>query len=211
VSKVAASVALAAAMVLTVPGAGRAEETLAAPALAVAWYDPERALPFSDRMLADDLGDVLEPAGVAVEWAPAGPDAVASGSVLRIVLLAREAAGESDVMGSVQRRSLSRTAWISLPGVERALGIRRRPNKVLAAGEARSLSRALARVIAHELVHLLAPDFPHARDGLMAPRLGRRFLVAEQVPLSPLVAAALRSAAAGEEFAGVERIALAQP
>ena len=47
--------ALAAAMVLVVPGAGRAEEAIAAPALAVAWYDPERALPFSDRMLAADL------------------------------------------------------------------------------------------------------------------------------------------------------------
>ena len=204
----AAGVALAAAMFLVVPGAGRAEEGIDAPALAVAWYDPEHALPFSDRMLADDLGDVLEPAGVAVDWAPAGPDAVASGSLLRVVLLAREAAGHSDVMGSVQRASLSRTAWISLPSVERALAIRRRPGASLLPSEARALSRALARVIAHELIHLLAPELPHTRTGLMAARLGRSFLTTPEVSLSPRDAAAVR---AGAYRAGAGRIAAFSP
>ena len=37
-------------------------------------------------------------------------------------------------------------------------------------------ARALARVIVHELVHALAPEHPHAEDGLMLGTLNRRLL-----------------------------------
>ena len=35
----------------------------------------------------------------------------------------------------------------------------------------------LGRVPVHEVVHAIAPELPHDRDGLMAPRLGRTALL----------------------------------
>jgi hypothetical protein len=47
------------------------------------------------------------------------------------------------------------------------------------------LSRALARVIAHEVVHVLAPDGGHAESGLMSGKLTRKALLAERIALDP--------------------------
>jgi hypothetical protein len=178
------------------------------PWLGVRWLDPERALPFDEGMLAADVRSLLGLAGVGLEWTVAQPEDVDTGSELRVVLLSGERAGASDVMGSVRRGSPSRTAWISLRSVERNLGLHRHRSSPPTPGAQRTLSRALARVIAHELVHLLAPDLPHARGGLMAPRLGRRFLTAPRVALSPAVTAVLRAAADGSP---VQRVASVDP
>jgi hypothetical protein len=48
------------------------------------------------------------------------------------------------------------------------------------------LSRALARVMAHEVVHVLAPGRGHAESGLMSGTLTRRALLAETVALDPM-------------------------
>jgi hypothetical protein len=163
--------------------------------LSVAWCDPTHALPFDDEVLAADVQSLLGLAGVELAWTACEPEDARVEAQLRVVLLADERAGRSDVMGSVRRGSSSRTAWINLPSVERALGPPRRPHAPRAPGSQRALSRAMARVIAHELVHLVAPDLPHARSGLMAPRLDRHFLTAPRVPLAPAAASALRAAA----------------
>jgi hypothetical protein len=186
-------------------GAAGAEEVLPRPSVTVKWHDPADALPFAAEALAAELATLLDRAGVDLTWEAAGPDAVVAGSELRVVLLGAERAGPTDVMGSVNPASLSRTAWINLTGVERTLGLRRR-DALSRHGEQR-LCRGLSRVIAHELVHLLAPDLPHAREGLMAPRLGRTFLTAPQVSLSEPVAAALRL---GAETPLGPRLALAE-
>jgi hypothetical protein len=39
------------------------------------------------------------------------------------------------------------------------------------------LARALARVVAHEVFHVVAPAVPHASSGLMSGRLGRAELL----------------------------------
>jgi len=202
---------LAAAVLAATSGA--AEERPGAPpaGMAVKWYDPSRALPFGHEALAGEVQSVLAPAGLELAWEAAGPDMSDAGDALRVILLAAEQAGPSDVMGSVQRRGASRTAWISLPGVERTLGLPERRRAPRPPGSDRLLAQAVARVIAHELVHLLAPDLPHTRGGLMAPRLGRPFLTAEHVALSPAVAAAVRSAASGDGLAGRQRVASVEP
>lgn len=192
---------------------GAAEERHDAPpaSIAVTWYDPSRALPFGHEVLAGEVRALLAPAGLELAWDAAAPDTSDAGSVVRVVLLAAEQAGPSDVMGSVQRGSASRTAWISLPGVERTLGLPQGRRTPRPPGSDRLLAHALARVIAHELVHLIAPDLPHTRGGLMAPRLGRRFLTARHVALPPAVAAAVRSATSGGTLAGARRMASAEP
>lgn len=52
--------------------------------------------------------------------------------------------------------------------------------------------RALGRVLAHELVHALAPQLPHASAGLMAPRLRSSHLLAPRIQLDDASAEALR-------------------
>jgi hypothetical protein len=168
------------------------DQTAARPTLQVKWYDPSDALPFAHPVLAREVRAVLDAAGVDLEWERVGSEAMSAGSALRVVLLAAELAGRTDVMGSVHRGSLSRTAWINLPAVERTLGLRPTPGARLSPMSEQALSRALARVVAHELVHLLDPELPHARGGLMAPRLGRSFLTAPRVNLSAPVVAAVR-------------------
>jgi hypothetical protein len=202
---------LAAAVLAATTGAAEERHDASPAGMAVTWYDPSRALPFGHEVLASEVRALFAPAGLELAWEPAAPDAADAGSVVRLVLLAAEQAGPSDVMGSVQRRGASRTAWISLPGVERTLGLppgRRAPRP---RGSDRLLAHALARVIAHELVHLLVPDLPHTRGGLMAPRLGRPFLTAPHVALSPAVVAAVRSAASGGGLAGPRRMASVEP
>jgi hypothetical protein len=190
---------------------GRAEESHDAPpvALVVRWHDPSHALPFDHAVLAGEVQSVLAPADLEMDW-QAVADQSDARSTVRVVLLAAEQAGPSDVMGSVQRRGASRTAWISLPAVERTLGLPTDRTKLRPPGSDRSLAHALSRVIAHELVHLLAPDLPHTRDGLMAPRLGRPFLTGQRAVLSPAVADAVRSAASGAA-AGSQRLASVVP
>lgn len=206
------AVAVLAAAVLTASAGGAEESHDARPAaLVVRWHDPSRALPFDHAVLAGEVQSVLAPSGLELDWQAAAPDQSDAGSTVRVVLLAAEQAGPSDVMGSVQRRGTSRTAWINLPGVERTLGLAPDRRKPRPPGSDRSLAHALSRVIAHELVHLLAPDLPHTRDGLMAPRLGRPFLTRQRAALSPAVAAAVRSAASGEAAAGPRRLASVVP
>jgi len=202
---------LAAAVLAATTGA--AEERPDAPPaeMAVRWHDPSHALPFGHEALAGEVRALLAPAGLELAWEAAAPDESDAGPTLRVVLLAAEQAGPSDVMGSVQRGGASRTAWISLRGVERTLGLPAgRGAAPWPPGSHRLLAHALARVIVHELVHLLVPDLPHTRGGLMAPRLGRPFLTAQQVALAPAVAAAVRSAASGDVPAG-PRMASVEP
>jgi hypothetical protein len=174
-------------------GAAEAGPAAGGAALSVTWHDPAHALPFDPDRLAAELAGVLQGAGVALSWQAARPDTVTTGPGLRVVLLPAGRGLRPGVMGTVPRRSASRTAWVSLANVERTLGL----DAPLAPRADRELSRALARVIAHELVHLVAPELPHSRGGLMAPRLGRGFLTAPGMRLAPAVVAALRAGAEG--------------
>ena len=63
--------------------------------------------------------------------------------------------------------------------------------------QSRRLGVALGRVLAHELVHTVAPECPHTRNGLMAERLSRRMLTAPGVGFDALATRHLRLAAAG--------------
>ncbi len=48
------------------------------------------------------------------------------------------------------------------------------------------LARGLARVLAHEIVHAIAPPHPHASEGLMNHRLTSEFLMKDQVDFDPI-------------------------
>ncbi len=85
-----------------------------------------------------------------------------------------------------------RSVFLSLGAAERALGVGGRVPPAGRAGEELTLGAALGRVLAHELIHTVAPDCPHTRGGLMAARLSRRALTAPGVGFDELAAHYLR-------------------
>jgi hypothetical protein len=46
------------------------------------------------------------------------------------------------------------------------------------------LGRALGRVLAHELVHMLTKSGEHSREGVQRPALSGKQLIADSLPLS---------------------------
>jgi hypothetical protein len=78
------------------------------------------------------------------------------------------------------QRGKKYSIFVSYTGVRRALG---QKESVGSPRELVELSRALARVVAHEVVHALAPERGHAEWGLMAATLNREALLADAVVL----------------------------
>ena len=66
------------------------------------------------------------------------------------------------------------TIFVFFPAVMRTIGQHGVPANP---GNMAALSRAMGRVVSHELVHVLAPERGHAPAGLMAPRLSRGLLL----------------------------------
>jgi hypothetical protein len=83
--------------------------------------------------------------------------------------------------------------WVSLPAVKRTLGLDPTPRRVLSPGQARQVARAVARVLAHEVIHGVAPSLPHAERGLMSHRMTRTFLLSDSFAFDAASAAALRA------------------
>ncbi|HVR70479.1 MAG TPA: hypothetical protein VMT87_06495, partial [Vicinamibacteria bacterium] len=65
----------------------------------------------------------------------------------------------------------------------------------------REFGMALGRVVAHELVHALAPQRPHVKGGLMAERMGRALLLAPDLAIETATSEALRAAVRGRPAA----------
>jgi hypothetical protein len=143
--------------------------------LKIHWSDPEGQFPFAPDGLIAEARSLFAPAGIDLEWAPAGT--VVTRDHVQVILLALDRSGGrmgAQTMACVQRGPKSQpVAWILVPQVRAALGL---PSKRLP-GEEPLLSRALARVMAHEIIHLIAPNVPHVPGGLMNASMGRDTLL----------------------------------
>lgn len=58
----------------------------------------------------------------------------------------------------------------------------------------RQVARAIARVTAHEIFHVLAPDLPHSKEGIMKRALNRNDLLLEKPLIDPAFADVSRQA-----------------
>jgi len=131
----------------------------------VVWYDV--GLPSACRVDVDvvekELRAVFDAMGVVVDWeTPDGAPIDDRGRTLMIAV-PDDALGRPLLLGATIRGS--RRSWVFACAVARELArpTRRAPSRA-------SLSRAVGRVAAHELVHVLLPGLPHAGSGLMAAR-----------------------------------------
>jgi hypothetical protein len=164
----------------------------AAPVLVLRISDPERQAPFSLHGVHAEVQRLFAPLGVRV-LLDGEPDTEGQTSV-QVILLSRDRSHggvHADTMGAVQRSEGSNSAvWILLSNVHYALGGSREHQALL---PVELVARAVGRVLAHELVHLIMPEMPHASTGLMQPRLGRAFLLKDELRLDPALSSVLRT------------------
>ena len=160
------------------------------PALQVLWFDPTHALtaPATD-VLAEEVRRIFRALGVDVAFRVASPDSTyGDGPVpeIPIILLKEDpivSRRPSHVMGLVMRHQEPiRVVWAFLENVRWTLG-QGRDRALPVAGHERELGLALGRVVAHEVIHAIAPEEPHARNGLMSHSMNRTFLLSDKAAL----------------------------
>jgi hypothetical protein len=180
--------------------ASREQPRVTAPRLRLVWIDVLGSAPYAFPRAAEETSVILADAGVAAAWALGDPSTVTAADELKVVLMAGVANGArlpERVMGGTCGGARSHTTWIYLSNVLWALGLQDNGARRLSLEEEEQVARALGRVVAHEIVHAVAPDVGHSRGGLMAERLGRAFLVQARAFLAPAEQTALRAAVEG--------------
>ena len=163
-------------------------EALPRPAdLALVFFDPTSALPQGLDGLATEVQAVFRGLGVEASWRVGGTFGESEMPEVPVILLPRDPlVSRRGVMGLVIRdQQPLRAVWVFRDAVRDTLGAR--PEDRGAAGPL--LDRALARVAAHEVVHAVAPDAPHAPKGLMRHALSRQFLTGAKAPIDSRCAA----------------------
>lgn len=171
-----------------------------APRLRLVWIDVLDSAPFAFRSAARETSAILADAGVETAWTLGDASTVTSSDELKIVLMAGTTNGAhlpEHVMGGTRRGAQSHTTWVYLSNVLWALGLKEKGVHRLTVQEEEQVARALGRVVAHEIVHAVAPDLPHSAHGLMAGKLGRAYLLQPFAALSRAEQTAFRAALDG--------------
>jgi len=160
------------------------------PALELLWFDPARTLPTAATdVLAEEVREIFQGLGVDVAFRVAATDATyGHGPTLEVpIILLKDdpivSRRSSRVLGLVVRhQEPSRAVWAFLENVRWTLGLDRKGDFAPGARD-RALGLALARVVAHEVIHAMAPEEPHAKAGLMSHSMNRAFLLGDNAPL----------------------------
>ena len=169
------------------------------PTLPVNLHDPDRLLsPAALEQLREETGAAFRRSGAVVLFV-AAPEPRAISATLYPEIpkhwqVHRHALGVA--VGAPEER---RSVFLSVGAAKRALGLSRSGRRTWPGHGpwARRLGRALGRILAHELVHAIAPDCPHTHRGLMSARLSRRLLLAPGVGFDETAERYLRRAVAG--------------
>ena len=164
--------------------------------------------------MTEEFRFIFRPIGIDVVWMKA-PDTGRGASPINYTLVLMPIESKRwnlpcHVMGVVAGEKSERCfIYIFFPNVLRALGKKSIASCTPSAREIHELGRALGRVVAHELVHTIAPESPHTNAGLMCawlkryslphPRLLMSGATAEEVISGLAVTVAARTAAAREK------------
>lgn len=151
------------------------------------WSDPYELIGAPATLLLREQLEALF-AGIRVPVAlrvPARDDVQATSDTSRIYVTLRPGNGvhwgldERAMAAAVGEREGSYAIFVFVDSVRRTLG---HPSKA-SPRHVVELSRALTRVVAHEVVHVLAPERGHAGSGLMSRTLTRKLLLADRIKL----------------------------
>ena len=162
--------------------------------------DAEGLSPEVSGVLHREITTILAAAGVDVDVVSAeqasGESVDVHATSLKVVLLAEDGRrfgvgdGHMGVNLIVGGRP-NDTVYVFVPVVRKALGRELRTGR---RREREQIGRALGRVTAHEVVHALAPDVPHASTGVMKATPNTRDLVAADVRLDAFASDRIRQA-----------------
>ena len=163
------------------------------PRLLMVWHDAHGLAPNGTfKGMVREVEKLFGPIGVEIEWVKAeleDPPLDGNTILLRIVLMPSKPSGadwglEEDVMGAfLPGDGRSHSLYVFYRNLVSAVKIHDRPSRLPDIRELRRLARALGRVVAHEMVHAVAPTEGHASGGLMRKGLAYSFLVKDQVML----------------------------
>ena len=167
------------------------------PRISLLWFDPRGSLPGGFETVRQEVARIFREIGVDVRWTLGGLGTVygaADVPEVPVIVLADDPAPSRDgrhVMGLVIRsQEPSRAVWVFLKNVRWTLGHDLRKQRARTEGEGQELALAVARVVAHEVVHAITPDEPHSRGGLMSHSLNRNYLLGRRLPVDAQCAAA---------------------
>lgn len=164
----------------------------------VAWIDVMGAVPFGFEGSVNEVSRILKAVGLASRFRKADPGSVSGPDEIRIILLVRSPRTVTPgrlVMGAVRGGRAHEEApavWVYVEPVVHAIELRS------VADDPEAVTRAIGRVIAHEVIHLLVPRLGHSKRGLMAGVLTPRDLLGTKVDIAPSFRSALRVALATE-------------
>lgn len=162
------------------------------PTLKLLWFDPTRILPaWVTEVAGEEVRRIFRELGVDVDFADAAPAATYGDGPtpeIPVIFLREDPVKErraSRVMGLVVRNQKpTRAVWAFLEPVRWTLGVSSRARSLpVSRMEERGLGLALGRIVAHEVIHAIAPEEPHARHGLMSHSLDRAFLTGKRADL----------------------------
>jgi len=160
------------------------------PVLRVLLFDPTKALSSESTVaMADELRTIFRGLEVDLGFSVAADETTVGDSdrpEVPVIVLPTDPLPHRrnrKVLGLVMREQKpTRAIWSFLDSLHWTLGNDpRMPPSGPGADEA--LGVALGRVVAHEIVHAIAPEEPHAKNGLMNHTLNRTFLLGRQVRL----------------------------
>jgi hypothetical protein len=166
--------------------------------LTLCWYDAYELLPRSLETTFEEVIGIFEEVGVEIQWemaVDADKDKNAIDNPLKyfVILLPSSSSSwglEDHVMGvATHREGMKGSVYLFFPQIAGTLRFdgEDSPRAV------KLLARAVGRVIAHEMVHILAPHHPHTDGGLMNRNLTRCFLTRGVARLDPVSAVVVRT------------------
>jgi hypothetical protein len=169
---------------LDLPEADEPRVAGAAHDLSVVWFDPQGVMPAPLAPVGEEVGAIFRRLGVRVRWSRGALGTTLGGDgaqrpEIPVILLPDDPVPNRRgrrIMGLVPRESEStRPVWLFLSSIRWTL--HQRPGPLPSPTQQADLSLAIARVIAHEVVHAVAPSESHTPGGLMHGSLDRAFLV----------------------------------
>ena len=178
--------------------AAAADATLSVPSIRLVWLDPIGAGAGSETLARAEVETLLARMGVRASWRRGFPGELMRTDEVAVILVGdRPRSGSDFVLGATLRTQTCPAVWIRVPNIRRALGVRTEGSvRGLSASEQRLVSIAVGRVIAHEVVHAVAPWIPHG-SGLTAAMLTGQQLRASTIAVEPEAALAVQAAARG--------------
>jgi hypothetical protein len=120
-----------------------------------------------------EAADILGRVGVRLRWRSGLPGTESAYDELRVVPLttSRTRTKSGRMLGATSTDEGPRTIWVDYANVAWVAGTTTESLVSASFFERRRVGVAMGRVIAHEVIHALVPDLPHAGEGVMGERL----------------------------------------